>query len=41
MAVQSTDATNDIDTEFQVMAAMLDLDAEYAALVAEYTSVLV
>lgn len=39
--VQTTDATNDIDTEFQVIAAMANLDADYEALVAEYASVLV
>lgn len=34
--VQTTDATS-IDTEFEIMAAMYDLDAEFEALVASST----
>lgn len=34
ITVQPTDATNDIDTEFEVIAAMANLDAEYEALCA-------
>lgn len=37
--VQTTDATTDIDTEYEVLCAMHDLDAKYAALVAEYAVV--
>ena len=33
--VQPTDATNDIDTEIQIMVATATLDDEYQALVAE------
>ena len=35
--VQPTDAETDINTEFEVIAAMLDIDAEYEALVAEHS----
>lgn len=34
--VQTKDAETDIDTEYEVLCAMQNLDAEYEALVAEY-----